>query len=64
MRNTTISPTQKTSIAPMPPPSPQPTFIKKIGSTTYKLNIHFSTTSKETVCDKVLRLIGNDMVVK
>jgi hypothetical protein len=30
---------------------------KRIGSTTYKVTIHFSKTSKETLQDKMLRLI-------
>ena len=36
------------------------TFIKKIGSTTYKVNVNFSKTSKETMTDKIIRLIKND----
>lgn len=34
---------------------------KRIGSTTYKVNVHFSRTSKETMGDKILRLIENDV---
>ena len=34
-----------------------PTFTQKIGKTTYTVNIHFSETSKETLNDKVERLI-------
>jgi len=36
------------------------TFTKRIGSTTFYVNVHFSETSKETFTDKVLRLIKND----
>ena len=35
--------------------------IRKIGKTTYMVGIHFSQTSKETMDDKVLRLIKNDI---
>ena len=38
----------------------QPAIVKKIGNTTYQVKIHFSTTSKETMSDKIKRLIMND----
>ena len=37
------------------------TMVGKIGKTTYKVCIHFSQTSKETMEDKLLRLIKNDI---
>ena len=37
-----------------------PMITRRIGSTTYKIHVHFSETSKETFTDKVLRLIKND----
>ena len=37
------------------------TMVRKIGKTTYKVGIHFSQTSKETMEDKLLRLIKNDI---
>ena len=40
--------------------APQPVMIKKIGKTTYHVKIHFSETSKETMSDKIKRLILND----
>lgn len=40
--------------------APQPVMIKKIGKTTYRVKIHFSETSKETMSDKIKRLILND----
>ena len=33
---------------------------KRIGSTTYKVSVHFSRTSKETIGDKILRLITTE----
>ena len=36
------------------------TMLKRIGSTTYEVAIHFSATSKETVTDKIARLIKNE----
>ena len=38
----------------------QPAIVKKIGKTTYRVKIHFSETSKETMIDKIKRLILND----
>ena len=38
----------------------QSAIVKKIGNTTYQVKIHFSTTSKETMSDKIKRLIIND----
>ena len=38
----------------------QPDIEKKIGNTTKRVKIHFSTTSKETMSDKIKRLIMND----
>ena len=35
---------------------------KRIGSTTYKVSVHFSKTSKETMDDKLIRLIERDAV--
>lgn len=35
-------------------------FTKRIGSTTYRVSVHFSKTSRETVKDKILRLIKNE----
>jgi len=38
-----------------------PKFTKRIGGTTYTVSVHFSQTSKETVEDKLLRLIENEV---
>lgn len=37
------------------------TITKRIRRTKYIVGIHFSTKSKESVNDKILRLIKNDM---
>jgi len=36
-------------------------FLKRIGSTNYEVSIHFSQTSKETIEDKMLRLMLRDV---
>jgi hypothetical protein len=37
------------------------TFVKRIGSTNYIINIHFSDTAKETIEDKILRMIESEV---
>ena len=39
-----------------------PKMTKKVGNTTYDVFIHFSKTSKETMTDKVMRLIRNEVM--
>ena len=39
----------------------QPKMTKKLGNTTYDVFVHFSKTSKETMTDKVMRLIRNEI---
>ena len=36
------------------------TFHKKIGKTNYKVTVHFSETSNETITDKINRLIQKE----
>lgn len=38
-----------------------PALVKKIGSMTYIVRVHFSTTSKETFNDKVKRMLRNEV---
>ncbi len=40
--------------------SETPALIKTIGKTTYIVNVHFSETARETVADKLIRLITSD----
>ena len=49
-----------TTVAEAKPPD----IVKRIGTTTYKVNVHFSTTSKETLDDKIMRLIQNDVAAE
>jgi hypothetical protein len=35
-------------------------FEKRLGSTLYVVNVHFSETSKETMNDKIMRLVKNE----
>lgn len=37
------------------------TFTRRIGNTVYRVNVHYSKTSKETMSDKITRLVKNDI---
>ncbi|MCL2817722.1 MAG: transposon-encoded TnpW family protein [Clostridiales bacterium] len=37
------------------------TMRKRIGSTVYEVNVYFNPDAKETINDKILRLIKNDL---
>lgn len=38
-----------------------PALVQKIGNTTYEVSFHFSTTSRETMSDKINRLIRREL---
>jgi hypothetical protein len=41
-----------------------PTITRRIGNTTYRVRVHFSKTSKETINDKILRMMKNEAAGK
>ena len=43
------------------PAEDAPALMKKIGRTTYIVRVHFSKTSKETMSDKVKRMLKNEI---
>ena len=48
-----MQPTAKANSTPQKPGS----FTRRIGSTTYTVGVHFSGTSKDTMDDKIVRLV-------
>lgn len=46
----------------MPIPEDTPALVKKIGKTTYRVRVHFSTTSTETMSDKIKRMLKNEVL--
>ena len=42
-------------------PENTPAMVKKIGKTTYKVHVHFSNTSTETMSDKIKRMLKNEI---
>ncbi len=47
--------------APPAPDAPPPSLVQKIGGTIYEVTLHFSTTSRETISDKINRLIRREL---
>ena len=39
----------------------RPALVKKIDKTTYRVTIHFSTTSRETMSDKIKWMLRNEV---
>jgi hypothetical protein len=39
----------------------RPALVKKIGKTTYRVRVHFSDTSTETMSDKIKRMLRNEV---
>ena len=37
------------------------TLVEKIGKTTYRVTVHFSTTSSENMSDKIKRMLRNEV---
>lgn len=42
-------------------PENTPAIVKKIGKTTYKVHVHFSNTSTETMSDKIKRMLKKEI---
>ncbi len=49
-----------TTAAQQEPPRQAGTFTKRIGSTTFRVGVYYSDTSRETMDDKIIRLIRNE----
>ena len=47
--------------APPAPDAPPPALVQRIGNTIYEVSFHFSTTSRETMSDKINRLVRRDL---
>ena len=39
----------------------QPDLVKTIGKTTYRVKVHFNPNSKETMNDKIIRMLRNEV---
>ena len=48
---------QTVDTTPARAPEDAPALVKKIGKTTYKVRVHFSNTSTETMSDKIKRML-------
>jgi hypothetical protein len=62
-RSQSMEPTAVKSAAKKPENKAEPLkLLNRIGSTTYEVSVHFSKTSKETLEDKILRLIEREAI--
>lgn len=52
---------QNTSTAKTPKAVPAGTFNMRMGNTTYVIGVHFSKTSRDTLEDKMKRLMRDDV---
>ena len=52
---------QTADTIPTRAPENTPAMVKKIGKTTYKVHVHFSNTSTETMSDKIKRMLKNEI---
>ena len=52
---------QTADTAPAKAPEEAPALVKKIGKTTYKVRVHFSDTSTETMSDKIKRMFKKEI---
>ena len=43
------------------PRAEQPDLVKTIGKTTYRVKIHFNPNAKETMSDKIIRMLKNEV---
>ena len=43
------------------PRAEQPDLVKRIGKTTYRVKVHFNPNSKETMSDKIIRMLKNEV---
>ena len=39
----------------------KPDFVKRIGKTTYRVRVHFNQNSRETMQDKIIRMLRNEV---
>ena len=59
--NTVPLPVTEGGNAPPAPDAPPPDMVQRIGGTIYEVSFHFSTTSQETMSDKINRLIRREL---
>ena len=52
---------QTADTTPARAPKEAPALVKKIGKTTYKVHVHFSNTSTETMSDKIKRMLKKEI---
>lgn len=56
-----LAATEGINTPPAPDAAAAPDLVKKIGKTTYRVRVHFSETSRETMSDKIKRMLRNEV---
>lgn len=59
--NTFPLPVTEGGNSPPAPDAPPPSMVRRIGNTIFEVSFHFSTTSSETMSDKINRLIRREL---
>jgi hypothetical protein len=49
------------NVTAVKPENEKPDLVKKIGKTTYEVKVHFSPTARETMSDKIKRMLKNEV---
>ena len=52
---------EKPTTSTTTPKVEQPDLVKRIGKTTYRVKVHFNPNSRETMSDKIIRMLQNEV---
>ena len=52
---------EKMNVAAAAAKEDKPDLVKKIGKTTYRVKIHFNPNARETMSDKIMRMLRNEV---
>lgn len=52
---------EKMNMAAVTTKEDKPDLIKKIGKTTYKVKVHFNPKARETMSEKIVRMLRNEV---
>lgn len=52
---------EKMSMAAVTTKEDKPDLVKTIGKTTYRVKVHFNPKARETMQDKIVRMLRNDV---
>ena len=53
---------EKMNVAAATAKGHKPDLIKTIGKTTYRVKVHFNPKARETMSDKIIRMLRNEVI--